>query len=62
MYGIPNMKLDKKVVERRLTLMWESGVEFALNTEVGRDIKAQRLVDDFDAVVLCCGSHQSQRS
>ena len=60
MYGIPNMKLEKKVVERRLSLMWESGIEFALNTEVGRDIKAQRLVDDFDAVVLCCGATKAR--
>jgi glutamate synthase (NADPH/NADH) small chain len=60
MYGIPNMKLQKSVVERRLALMWESGIEFALDTEVGKDIKAQRLVDDFDAVVLCCGSTKAR--
>ena len=60
MYGIPNMKLEKKVVERRLALMLESGVEFVLNTEVGRDVSAQRLVDDFDAVVLCCGSTKAR--
>ncbi|MEI6101394.1 MAG: glutamate synthase subunit beta [Eubacteriales bacterium] len=56
MYGIPNMKLDKKIVQRRLNLMEQAGIKFILSTEVGKDIAAQKLVDDFDAVVLCTGA------
>lgn len=57
MYGIPNMKLDKKgVVERRLQLMEAEGIRFVCNTEVGRDIPAQELMDKYDAVVVCTGA------
>ena len=56
MYGIPNMKLDKKVVQRRIDLLAAEGVEFVMNTEIGKDIEAQLLVDDFDAVVLAIGA------
>lgn len=56
MYGIPNMKLDKKVVERRVDIMKKEGVNFVFNTEVGKNYPAVRLVNDFDALVLCCGS------
>ena len=50
------MKLDKKVVARRVALMEEEGVEFRVNTNVGVDVHAQALTEEFDAVVLCCGS------
>jgi glutamate synthase (NADPH/NADH) small chain len=60
MYGIPNMKLDKAVVERRLEILRSSGVLFVLNTEVGRDIPAQQLVEEYDAVVLCCGATKAR--
>ncbi len=57
MYGIPNMKLDKRaVVERRLQVMEAEGVEFITNTEIGKDVTAQQLVDDFDAVILATGA------
>lgn len=56
MYGIPNMKLEKRFIERRLELMKASGIKFILNTEVGKDIKAQELVDNYDALVLCAGA------
>lgn len=56
MYGIPNMKLDKKIVERRIKLMTQEGVVFKTNTEVGKNYPAIRLVSDFDAVVLCIGA------
>ena len=56
MYGIPNMKLDKTIVERRVNLMARSGVEFVTNTEVGRDVTAETLLVDFDAVVICTGA------
>ncbi|MFD1175702.1 glutamate synthase subunit beta [Paenibacillus puldeungensis] len=56
MYGIPTMKLDKHVVQRRVDLLAAEGVKFVTNTEIGKDIKAQQLVDEFDAVVLCGGA------
>jgi glutamate synthase (NADPH/NADH) small chain len=56
MYGIPNMKLDKRCIERRTNLMKASGIKFVLNTEVGKDIDSRELVDDYDAVVLCAGA------
>ena len=56
MYGIPNMKLEKGVVERRAALMIEEGVEFRLHCDVGRDIDPRQLLDEYDAVVLCCGA------
>ncbi|MDK2810111.1 MAG: glutamate synthase small chain [Petroclostridium sp.] len=56
MYGIPNMKLDKKIVQRRVDLLAAEGVKFVTNTEVGKDYPAEKLLSDFDAVVLCCGA------
>ena len=56
MYGIPNMKLDKRIVERRLRLMEEEGVIFKTGTDVGRDVKAKELLKDFDRVILACGA------
>ena len=56
MYGIPNMKLDKHIVERRIKLMADEGVKFVTNTSVGRDFPADRLMSEFDAVVLCGGA------
>ncbi|RXZ81845.1 glutamate synthase subunit beta [Paenibacillaceae bacterium] len=55
-YGIPTMKLDKQVVQRRVDLMAAEGVQMVTNTEIGTDVSAQQLVDDFDAVVLCGGA------
>lgn len=55
-YGIPNMKLDKKIVERRVKLMEAEGVKFVANTEVGKDYPANKLREEFDAVVLCGGA------
>jgi glutamate synthase (NADPH/NADH) small chain len=57
MYGIPNMKLDKEqVVLRRLALMEKEGILFRCNTEVGKDILARDLLEDYDAVVLATGA------
>ena len=56
MYGIPNMKLEKSIVQRRVDLMSAEGIEFQVNTEIGRDISASQLRDDFDAAVLCVGA------
>ena len=59
-YGIPNMKLAKSVVQRRVDLMAAEGVDFVTGTEIGRDIPAPRLVEEFDAVVLCGGATQAR--
>src|SRR5581483_5151781 len=57
MYGIPNMKLDKEaVVERRVKLMEAEGVKFVTRCEVGVNYPAEKLLKDFDAVVLCGGA------
>ena len=56
MYGIPNMKLDKAVIERRVKLMQAEGVVFRTGMDVGGAVPAEQLLADFDAVVLCCGA------
>jgi glutamate synthase (NADPH/NADH) small chain len=56
MYGIPNMKLPKELLERRLELLAGAGVEFKLNSEVGRSVSSQMLLTQFDATALCTGS------
>jgi glutamate synthase (NADPH/NADH) small chain len=58
MYGIPNMKLDKRIVQRRVDLMAAEGVRFVTNCHVGVNYPARRLLEEFDAVVLCCGATQ----
>ena len=55
-YGIPNMKLEKSVIDRRLKLMEAEGVKFVTNTNVGVDITAEELLKKFDRVILCCGA------
>lgn len=60
MYGIPNMKLPKSMVERRVRLMANAGIRFVTGVEVGRDITAKSLLSDWDAVVLCCGAAQAR--
>ena len=56
MYGIPNMKLDKRLVERRVRLMGGAGIRFVTGVEIGRDVPSQSLLTDYDAAVLCIGS------
>jgi len=56
MYGIPNMKLDKKHVQRRIDQMAAEGIRFVTNTEVGKDYPAENLPREFDAVVICTGA------
>jgi glutamate synthase (NADPH/NADH) small chain len=56
MYGIPNMKLDKRYVLRRVDLMAAEGVQFVVNCEIGKDLPGSKLREDFDAVVLCGGA------
>ena len=56
MYGIPNMKLDKDVVQRRVDLLAEEGIEFKTNIEVGKDITSDELKSNYDAVVIATGA------
>ncbi len=60
MYGIPNMKLDKAIVQRRVDLMSAEGVKFVTNAAVGVDIAGAKLKDEFDAIVLCCGATKAR--
>ena len=55
-YGIPNMKLEKKVIDRRIEVMKQSGIEFRMNVNVGVDITAEELLKEYDRVVLACGA------
>ena len=55
-YGIPNMKLDKAVLDRRIRLMEEAGVAFVCSTDVGRDVTGEELLVKFDRVVLAGGA------
>lgn len=56
MYGIPNMKLEKEVIDRKISIMKEEGVEFKTGVNVGKDVKAKKLLDEYDRVILCCGA------
>ena len=58
MYGIPNMKLEKSVVERRIELMKAEGVKFELNSDIGHNISSAEITDRYDAVILACGASQ----
>lgn len=55
-YGIPNMKLDKRVIDRRVKLLEAAGVEFKCGVNVGVDITGEELLHQFDRVILCCGA------
>lgn len=60
MYGIPNMKLDKKIIEKRICLMELEGVKFMLSTDVGGDYPVLKLMKEFDATVLCAGARKER--
>nr|MCR4691118.1 FAD-dependent oxidoreductase [Lachnospiraceae bacterium] len=57
-YGIPNMKLDKSVIDRRVELMKEAGVTFITGTDVGKDVKASDIEKEYDAVILAGGASE----
>ncbi len=57
MYGIPNMKLEKRIIERKIEIMKEEGVAFETSTDVGQNASAVKtILKDFDRVILACGS------
>ena len=52
MYGIPNMKLEKQIIERKLNSMSEEGVTFVTNTNVGKELSAEEIKESFDSIIL----------
>lgn len=56
MYGIPNMKLEKHIIDRKIKVMAEEGVRFITNTDIGKDAKSKKLVEGFDRIVFACGA------
>ncbi len=56
MYGIPNMKLDKSIVQRRLDLLEKEGIEFQTGVNVGENLSADEVKNKFDAIVICVGA------
>ncbi len=60
MYGIPNMKLEKHIVDRRVDLMTAEGIEFKTNANVGGNIPVAEVMEEYDAVILCCGAKQAR--
>jgi len=57
-FGIPQFKLDKKIVERRRSILEGMGAEFVLNTEIGKDIEFQIIMDQYDSVFLGMGTYK----
>lgn len=55
-YGIPNMKLEKSVIDRKVRIMEEEGIHFVTNANVGQNVDAKALLKEYDRVVLCCGA------
>lgn len=61
MYGIPNMKLEKHIILRRIALMEAEGVTFVYGTDIGKNMMPQELESEFDTVVLCCGAKKARQ-
>ncbi|SIO93184.1 FAD-dependent oxidoreductase [Vibrio spartinae] len=61
-FGIPSFKLEKEVMQNRRRIFTEMGVEFRLNTEVGKDVELQSLIDEYDAVFLGVGTYKNMRA
>ena len=55
-YGIPNMKLEKKYIDRKLDVMKTEGVKFVTDTDIGKNVKADKILKEFDRVILTCGA------
>ena len=55
-YGIPDFKLEKLIIDRRLEILEEEGIEFIVNTEIGKDISVEKLKSDYDAILLSGGA------
>lgn len=55
-YGIPNMKLEKQIIDRKLSILEEEGIEFRTGCNVGKDVKAAEILKEYDRVILACGA------
>ena len=55
-YGIPNMKLEKHIIDRKIEVMKAEGVTFITDANIGENVKAQKLLEEYDSVVLACGA------
>ena len=60
MYGIPNMKLEKKVIQRRLNILKSEGIDFKTNVNVGKDITKKELEQEYDAIIFASGSKKAR--
>ncbi len=58
MYGIPNMKLDKKVIARKKEIMEKEGIIFKVNADVGKNVRASYLLKEYDCIILACGASE----
>ena len=56
MYGIPNMKLEKWVIDRKIDIMRQEGISFVTNADVGRGLRANKLMKEYDRIILACGA------
>ena len=62
MYGIPNMKLDKSIIRRRIELMKQEGIQFYTNCDIGNNIEFKNLYKDHDAIIACCGDKTGSKT
>ncbi|MBQ4357080.1 MAG: glutamate synthase subunit beta [Acholeplasmatales bacterium] len=60
MYGIPNMKLEKHIIDRRIHLLMEEGIVFIKNTKIGQDITIDKLKESYDDIVFACGTQEAR--
>ena len=58
MYGIPNMKLEKHIIDRRIDIMKAEGIIFKTDSDIGKNVKAKDLLEEFDRVILACGASE----
>lgn len=58
MYGIPNMKLDKRVITRKKEIMEKEGIIFKVNADVGKNVRASYLLKEYDCIILACGASE----
>ena len=59
-FGVPDAKLEKRIIDRRVAILEQEGIEFVYNTDVGRDVDAAELAERYDAVVVTIGSRVSR--
>ena len=60
MYGIPSFKLEKKIIQRRISILQQEGIYFFTNTHIGKNYSLQRLEQEFDYICLCCGAEEAR--